>query len=372
MNRKFFSGLLGVVFLVLAAGCVWQSVYTGANKSCTRQIFAMDTVMSFTAYGRQCEEAVEAAIEEVKRLDMLLSTGNPDSEVSKLNEAGKATVSEDTAILFARAGEVYESTGGLFDVTVYPLMELWGFPTGEYHVPTGNELAEVLPLVDGSRVEMTEVLPSAEESREEHAKGRLPADRQAAQSQKMQVELGEGQRADLGGIAKGYTSARIMEIYEEYGVRSGMVSLGGNVQVLHKKPDGAAWRIGIRDPAGSEGDLAAVLTAEDRAVVTSGGYERYFEENGNTYIHILDPRTGYPAVGDLASVTVVSEDGMSADALSTALYIMGLEDALDYWRVYGENFELVLITEAGDIFATEGLKGCIEAERKIAIVGRGE
>ena len=348
MKRKTLMALLGVVFLALVAGCVWQSVSVGTSKSCTRQIFAMDTVMSFTAYGRHCGEAVDAAVEEVKRLDALLSTGNPASEVSRLNTEGKLAASEDTAALFERARAVYESTGGLFDVTVYPLMKLWGFSTGEYHVPSEEELAEVLPLVDGSRVEAA----------------------------KMQVELGEGQQADLGGIAKGYTSARIMEIYEEYGVRSGMVSLGGNVQVLHKKPDGSAWHIGIRDPdrsADNDGAaVVAVLEVEDCAVVTSGGYERYFEENGNTYIHILDPRTGYPAEGDLMSVTVVSEDGTLADALSTALYIMGLEGALDYWRAQGEDFELVLITEAGEIFATEGLKGCIEAERKIAIVGRGE
>lgn len=345
MRRKMLSALPGVVFLVLAAGCIWQSVRSGANSSCTRQIFAMDTVMSLTAYGKNCEEAVNAAAEEVKRLDALLSTGNPDSEISRLNAAGRITISEDTAALFEGARSVYETTGGLFDVTVYPLMELWGFPSGEYHVPSGEEVAEVLPLVDASRIRLSG----------------------------LQAELGEGQRVDLGGIAKGYTSARILEIYEQYGVRSGMVSLGGNVQVLNRKPDGSGFRIGIRDPAGGRGgidDIAVVLELENRAVVTSGGYERYFEENGNIYIHILDPRTGYPAEGDLASVTVVSEDGMSADALSTALYIMGLEDALDYWRVYGENFELVLITGAGEIYATAGLEDCMETEGEVTVVER--
>lgn len=335
---------------MLAAGCIWQSVRGSANKTCTRQIFAMDTVMSFTAYGRNCEEAVDAAIEEVKRLDALLSTGNPESEISRLNEAERTTVSEDTAALFERALTFYENTGGLFDVTVYPLMELWGFPTGEYHVPSEEELAEVLPLVGASRVEL------AGESSADGLQG-------------AQIKLGEGQQADLGGIAKGYTSNRIMEIYQEYGVRSGMVSLGGNVQVLNRKPDGAEWCIGIRNPAGS-GSIAAVLRVENCAVVTSGGYERYFEENGNTYIHILDPRTGYPADGDLASVTVVSADGTLADALSTALYIMGLEEALDYWKVHGEDFELVLITMTGDMYATEGLEGCLEAENGFTMVKR--
>lgn len=328
--------------MALVAGCVLQSVGGSANRICTRQIFAMDTVMSFTAYGKHCEEAVDAAIEEVKRLDTLLSTGNPESEISRLNEAGRTAVSEDTAALFERALTVYENTGGLFDVTVYPLMELWGFPTGEYHVPSEEELAGMLPFVDASRIRLSG----------------------------SEAELGKGQRADLGGIAKGYTSARVMEIYEQYGVHSGMVSLGGNVQVLNRKPDGAGWRIGIRDPAES-GSIAAVLEVENRAVVTSGGYERYFEEDGNTYIHILDPRTGYPAAGDLASVTVVSADGTLADALSTALYIMGSEDALAHWRDCGENYELVLITGLGEIYATEGLESCIETEREVMLVERG-
>lgn len=336
------SGLLGVVFLGVLAGCVWQSARGFANSSCTRQIFAMDTVMSLTAYGKNCEEAVDAAEKEIKCLDDLLSTGNPDSEVSRLNAAGESSVSEDTAALFEGARTVYGNTGGLFDVTVYPLMELWGFSSGEYHVPSEEEVAEVLPFVDGSQI------------------------RQAGS----QVQLGEGQRVDLGGIAKGYTSARIMEIYKQHGVRSGMVSLGGNVQVLNGKPDGSGFRIGIRDPAGGNG-IAAVVEVKNRAVVTSGGYERCFEENGNTYIHILDPGTGYPVEGDLASVTVVSQDGMLADALSTALYIMGLEEALDYWRTHGENFELILITATGEIYATEGLENCLEAEDGFTPVERG-
>ena len=372
MKRKVLLALLGVVFVVLAAGCIWQSVYVGINKSCTRQIFAMDTVMSFTAYGKNCEEAVEAAIAEVKRLDNLLSTGNPDSEVSRLNASGETVVSEDTAVLFERALAVYEDTGGLFDVTVYPLMELWGFPTGEYHVPSAEELAEVLPLADASRVEAAEIPVTADPSRAEKDRELPPA----GGYPETRIKLGEGQQADLGGIAKGYASARVMEIYREYGVRSGMVSLGGNVQVLNRKPDGEKWRIGIRNPSGGGGDtgegsnVAAVLRVENRAVVTSGGYERFFEENGNTYIHILDPRTGYPVKGDLASVTVVSEDGTLADALSTALYIMGLEGALDYWKVNGEDFELALITETGEIVVTQGLEGYMETESKITVVER--
>ena len=331
-----------MVFFGLVVGCILQGSRESSSQSCTRQIFAMDTFMSFTAYGKNCEEAVDAAIEEVQRLDALLSTGSSSSEISKLNGAGHETVSEDTAVIFERSLDVYETTEGMFDFTIYPLMKLWGFPSGEYHVPSKEEIGEFLPLVDASQV---------------HLDG-------------MEVSLGEGQQADLGGIAKGYTSARVMEIYKEYGITSGMVSLGGNIQVLNRKPDGSGWRVGIQEPTGERGEVAAVLEAENQAVVTSGGYERYFEEDGNTYIHILDPRTGYPAEGDLASVTVVSADGTLADALSTALYIMGREDAISYWKTYGEDFELVLITDAGEIYVTEGIGGQLESETGFTVVNR--
>ncbi len=338
-NRKILQGILGAVFLILAACGIMEYHQGAGTRTCTRELFAMDTVMSFTAYGRNAEAAVEAAVEEVKRLDALLSTGSASSEVSMLNREGTGTVSEDTAVLFRRGMDIYGQTGGLFDLTVYPLMRLWGFPTKEYHVPSEAELQEVLSLVDASRI---------------FAEGN-------------EIRLGAGQQVDLGGIAKGYTSGRIMEIYEEYGISSGMVSLGGNVQVLGEKPDGMLWRIGIKDPSGEQ-ELAAVVSVENCAVVTSGGYERYFEEDGNTYIHILDPRTGYPASGDLASVTVVSADGTLADALSTSLYIMGVEDAVSYWRMHGEDFEMVLITDGGVIYATEGISGGLESEREIVVI----
>ncbi len=337
MKKRILQILAVLMAFLLLYGGIRQYGGYIQNTSCTREIFAMDTVMSFTAYGKNAEAAVETAVQEVKRLDRLLSTGDRSSEVYQLNETGAAAVSEDTRALLERGMEIYEDTEGAFDFTVYPLMCLWGFPTKECHVPTKEELREVLPLVDASKV-------------------RMEGDR---------VFLGEGQQVDFGGIAKGYASARVMEVYREYGITSGMVSLGGNVQVLGEKPDGSAWRIGIRDPEGEQGEIAATLEAEDCAVVTSGGYERYFEEDGNTYIHILNPATGYPAAGDLVSVTVVSRDGTLADALSTSLYIMGFEEAVTYWKDAGDVFEMILITDAGEIYATEGIFGKIRTEGEV-------
>lgn len=148
--------------------------------------------MSFTAYGERGEEAVEAAVQEVERLDALLSTGIAESEVSRINASGEGDLSEDTEKILSEGLAIWKQTGGLFDVTIYPLMQLWGFPTGNYHVPTKEELKQTMSLVDSSKV----ILDGNH------------------------VTLGEKQKMDLGGIAKGYTSNRIMEIFQEYGVTS--------------------------------------------------------------------------------------------------------------------------------------------------------
>lgn len=324
----------------MIAGCILQYRNETVNKECTRQLFAMDTVMSFTAYGKNSEQAVDAAVKEVQRLDELLSTGNPDSEVSAINTKGSGTLSDDTKTILTEAMEIYRETDGLFDVTIYPLMQLWGFPTQEYHVPTESELKEALAKVDASQIV-------------------IEGD---------QVTLGTGQQMDLGGIAKGYTSARIMEIYREYGITSGMVSLGGNVQTLGTRPDGKDWNIGIQNPDGQQGFLLAALPVENKAVITSGGYERYFEEDGNTYIHILNPKTGYPADSGLVSVSIISENGMLADALSTSLYLMGEEKAAEYWRTHADAFDMILEDKDGTLYVTEGLSQEIQTDNTMIVL----
>ena len=322
--------------LLLAGGC---SLYLNQNKKCQKQLFAMDTYMEFTAYGRKSEKAVDAAIEEVKRLDELLSAQNEKSEVYALNEKGSLAVSDDLASLVERGKEMYQETDGLFDDTIYPVMNLWGFPTGNYHVPSDASIKDVLALVDGGKVDVQ------------------------VQDSRKQVILGANQQIDLGGIAKGYTGEKLTKIFQKYGVTSALVSLGGNIQAIGAKPDGSSWRVGIRDPKGGQQDYVGVLSVKDEAVVTSGGYERYFEENGKVYIHIIDPREGYPADGDLLSVTIVSKDGTLADGMSTALYIMGFENASQFWRQHRKEFDVILITTDNKIYVSDNLKESFQSEQ---------
>ena len=344
MNRKPLLILLSIIVAGLAAGCILKYSRQSHAREYSRQFFAMDTVMSFTAYGERGEEAVEAAVQEVERLDALLSTGIAESEVSRINASGEGDLSEDTEKILSEGLAIWKQTGGLFDVTIYPLMQLWGFPTGNYHVPTEEELKQTMSLVDSSEV----ILDGNH------------------------VTLGEKQKMDLGGIAKGYTSNRIMEIFQEYGVTSAMVSLGGNVQTLGKKPDGTDWQVGIQNPDNVQGDLLGAVAVQDQAVITSGGYERYFEENGQTYIHILDPRTGCPAESGLTSVTIVSSNGMLADALSTSLYIMGLDEAEAYWRIYADEFDMILMTDDGTVYVTEGIRDRFRTKGKMEVLYREE
>lgn len=309
------------------------------DESYSQDFFAMDTYMTLTAYGENAQAAVEAGIEEINRLDALLSTGDENSEIYQLNEAGGGELSDETAYLVRRSLEVYESTGGLFDISIYPVMDLWGFTRSDEDalaVPEESVLEETLQLVDAGKITLTEKDDGA-----------------------VVLSMEDGMQIDLGGIVKGYADDRVAEIFAEYGVESGIINLGGSVRVVGTKTDGSLWRVGVQDPEDTSGYLGG-LEVSDVSVVTSGGYERYFddEETGIRYHHIIDPRTGYSAYNGLISVSIVSEDGTLADALSTSLFIMGTEEAVAYCEEHCETdgFEVLLETEDGEIYITDDLE----------------
>ena len=188
----------------------------------SRDIFAMDTYMTVTAYGEHASEAVDKAETEIKRLDGMLSTGNENSEVYKLNQNGEAVVSDDTAYLYERSEKIYKQTKGVFDISIYPVMDAWGFTTENYRIPAEDELSALLKNVDASKIQYDK--------------------------KTKKITLSKNVKIDFGGIAKGYTSSRIMQIYKKCGVTSGLVSLGGNVQLLGAKPDGSAWKVAVESP----------------------------------------------------------------------------------------------------------------------------
>lgn len=307
-----------------------NSTTASSAQPVSQEIFAMDTYMTVTAYGDNAQKGVTDAVAEIQRLDNLLSIGKEDSEISKLNKSGSAALSDDTAVMVAKALDLYKSTGGAFDITVLPLMELWGFTTQEYYVPTEDEIQSTLQRVGADKLTWDESTKT--------------------------LTLGDKQEIDLGGIAKGFTSSRIMEIFKKDGVTCGMVSLGGNVHLLGTKQDGSAWRVGIQDPNNTD-DMLGVLEANDCAVITSGAYERNFEKDGVTYHHIIDPATGKPSNSGLTSVTIVSKDGTLADGLSTSLFVMGKDKAIAYWKQHADEFDTILVDKDRNVYITEGIAG---------------
>ena len=318
MKSLIASALL---LCLLLSGCV------GRSAEYSNRIYSMDTVVDLTAFGPEAKTAVAAAEAEIYRLEALWSVGYKDSDISHINRDGIASVSEETAALVSDALELYGETGGLFNIAVYPIVDAWGFYSGEHRVPDPGELETLLAVTDpaGIIVDRDSVALSA-----------------------------EGMAIDLGGIAKGYASAAAADAMRAAGIRSGILSLGGNVYAIGTKPDGTPWRVGVQDPSDTA-SLVGIISMEDEAAVTSGAYQRFFEENGVIYHHIIDPRTGRPSDSGLASVTVVMADAMRADAYSTALFIMGKEAALSFWRETG-GFELVLVEASGAVTITEGLR----------------
>ena len=382
-----------------------ETPYVRDDGGVSLDVFAMDTYMNLLAYGDTAEEAVLAAAQEIHRIDDMLSTGNPESEISKLNAAGTGEVSEDTLRLISESQTLYKETGGLFDIAIYPVMKLWGFPTQEYRVPETEEISAALKLADVSKIAVggaaapapaSAPAPAADSASEgstgaDAAAAETPAPEEsttaaaaaeaaapaaeaagqngsAAGSSNSTVVFGmPGMEIDLGGIAKGFTSSRVMEVFKEHGVKHGLVSLGGNVQALGSKENGKPWRVAIQNPE-SEMDYLGVLEIDNKCVITSGGYERFFEHAGVRYHHIIDPRTGYPADSGIISATIISDDGALADGLSTSLFIMGKDQAEKYWRSNADKFDYILEDKDGRLYVTEGVAGILTTEAETVVV----
>lgn len=321
MRRRVWALALALITLLSACG-------PGAVKEepFIEEFLAMDTAMRLTVYGQGAGEAAGLARERVLELEALLSVTDENSDVCAANRNGGGTLHADTAALLERALALCGETGGALDVSIYPVVRAWGFTTGAYRVPEEAELAALLERVDYTRISLEGTV----------------------------LTLPEGMELDLGAVAKGWTGDRLMELLRREGITSAIVELGGNVQALGSKPDGSPWRVAVQAPDGS--GYAGALEITDCAAVTSGGYQRYFEQDGETYCHIIDPAGGRPARSGLASVTVVAEEGAAADALSTALFVLGRERGEALWRERG-GFECVFIGEDGTVAVTQGLEG---------------
>lgn len=332
MGRKTrgCSAAIGVLVIFLSLFCVGcESRNEQETVSCeTAEIFAMDTIMNLTVYGDQASELLSEARQMIQRYEQLFSVTIQTSDVAKLNRAGGETVqvAPETYDLLQKSVKRYKETEGLFNVSVYPLVRAWGFTTGNYRIPANAEIKHLLGNIDASRICLKE---------------------------DNQVMLPKGMEIDLGGVAKGYLSQKLTEMFRERGALGAVICLGGNVQTFGKKPTGDSFLVGITDPSDGVSVLGTVRVGE-KAVVTSGSYQRYFEKNGKNYHHIIDPATGKPAQSDLVSVTVLADDGTIADSLATALFIMGRDKTVEYVENHPE-IQVVLVDNNSKIWTSEGV-----------------
>lgn len=295
-----------ILICALLTGCSWFELSADVDFWC------MDTYMNVKVWGGDADSAAQNIQTMMNELHSTWSAANEQSLLGKLNVGMDLALTEEESAVLAKAEALSERTNGAFNPKMRAVSRAWGFYNMAYRVPE-------------------------------------QADIDAALAQ---------EQWDLGAAMKGYAGQKAVELLEEKGVSRAILSLGGNIQTYGEKADGAPWQIAIQNPYGQE-PLGIISVYGTKSVITSGSYQRFFEVGGERYHHILDPQTGYPADSGLVSVTVIGTDGMTCDALSTALFVMGLEEGSRFWR-QSDDFEAVFVTEDGSIYATEGvsLSGC--------------
>ncbi len=320
--KKAISLLLCILFLFNLCSCD-----LGENEAIN--LTAMNTLMQIRVFNslKSKKESAKLFENEILHLEKLFDEASPESDVYKINNCENGCeISAETAQVIKTAVFASEKTGGAFDITIMPVLRLWGFDNGNYGVPEENECEKALVKVGCDNISLNGSMVTKQPETE----------------------------ISLGGIAKGYLGDRLLKIAKENEICA-VISLGGNIVLCGENQEKGYWTVGVKNPL-SQNKLACTFESEGNlSVVTSGGYERYFEKNGNTYHHIIDTKTGKPAKSDLLSVTVVGENGALCDAYSTALFAMGKEKAVDFAKE-NNDFKYIFITENNEIIALGGVR----------------
>ncbi len=298
-----------------------------------KKFFVLGTVIQLQVFGSNGERAIKEAVERLYDLDDKMSVFKEDSEISKINKnAGglPQEVSTDTLFVMQKALEYSNLSNGAFDPTIRPLVSLWGFGTSDKKVPNLKDINEKLKLVNYQDIILDETNRT--------------------------IKLCHSEQAiDCGGIAKGYAADAVKQVFLTNSITSAIINLGGNVLVLGQKNNETPWNIGIQNPLGPRGEYIGILSAADKSVVTSGNYERYFIRDGKRLHHLIDPKTGYPCENRVISVTVISDNSIDGDALSTCLYVMGLNKGLKLIETVS-GVDAIIVTEDKQVYVTPGIR----------------
>jgi len=296
------------------------------------EIFCMGTNVIQRVYGYNAKETIKEVENEMKRLEALMNFYKASSEIGILNNCGfekKVKLSREVFHVIKKAKYFSEISDGAFDISLAPVIKLWGVFTKDESVPVENEIKEKLSLVNYNDIILDESEIIVKFSK-------------------------ENMKVDLGGIAKGYAADRAIQIYKQNNVCGAFINLGGNVMVFGEKPDNSNWSVGVQEPFKNRGEIIGVINVKNESVVTSGNYVRYFKDKGIRYHHIIDPRTGYPAESNLMSVTVISPNSMECDALSTAAFVLGDEEGMQFIKHYGA--KAIFITKDKKVEITNNVK----------------
>ena len=314
--KKLLCILLTFLLILTLSSCA-------SDKAEERSFEAMDTVMHFKTYGYSYAPDFMEKLAGV--LDSLLSTEDEESDIYRLNHNGSANLGADALALIKRSLSLSADLKAYFDPTVYPAVCEWGFISGDHHVPDEKRLKELAAHIDSAKVKVVGTT----------------------------VTLPKDTAIDLGAVAKGYLADECRNALEVSEAPCAIWNLGGTILLYGKKPDGSDFKVGVADPE-NPASYFGYLTCGEGIVATSGGYERYFEEGGKRYIHILDPTTAKPVDNGTLSVTVFSQDGVLSDALSTALFVMGADKAAEYRRTR-KDFDFIILTDDNKLYLSEGI-----------------
>lgn len=285
--------------------------------------------MVLKSYGRKSVRANILVQSRILGLEDCISVTKKESDIFKINNANGAEIvlQEDAFCPLQFALNMAGESEGLFNPLLYPVIREWGFTTGVYKVPKSSVINALMQNTDYTAVVLDK--------------------------KKKSVKIRPDMMIDLGAVGKGYAGDCAIQVLKTNGIKSAILDLGGNVQTIGKKPDGSLWSVGIKNPWG-EGSVAG-LKISDKAVITSGGYERFFEQDGKRYIHIFDGKTGYPVENEISSVTIVCKSGLLGDSLSTTLFVMGVEKAIDFWH-NRKDFDMLILTNDQTLFYTKTLE----------------
>ncbi len=313
---------------------VITSIFTGCGKSnepISKTGVYFDTVISVTLYDSAYSSQLEECFSMAEKYENLFSAKKEGTDIWRINHSqGQRVTVDDETIAILEEGIAYsKASNGTFDITVGALSDLWDFSENSNKViPSQDEIDKALTTISYENIVI----------------------------ENNQVTLkNPDTKIDLGGIAKGYIADKFKEYLNDQGITEGIINLGGNVLTLGPKSgESKTYNIAIQKPDSTDGDSVASVKITDESVVTSGTYQRYFEVDGKRYHHILDLNTGYPVQNDLEAVTIIGPASLQCDALSTTVFLMGLDDGMDYVENL-ENVEAIFITTDGTIYHTSGI-----------------